>query len=111
MLWTCSASSLKSRFTKFCKCTHLALWFVLTLPSSAALRGMCIRKVRHPTAPSTTTTILTTHTPVEVFENRRRYGLQLRMSRHPELNKYIYNALDGARPWMKKAEPDPTTSC
>ena len=25
------------------------------------------------------------------------------MSRHPELNEYIYGVLDGAREWIKKA--------
>jgi len=40
--------------------------------------------------------------PKEVFEPRKRYGMKVHMSRHPELNEYIYNVIDGARQWMKK---------
>merc|ERR1712118_406904 len=40
--------------------------------------------------------------PKEVFEHRKRYGLKVDMSRHPELNEYIFGVLDGARDWIKK---------
>ena len=38
--------------------------------------------------------------PVELFERRRKYGVAVRMSRHPKLNCYIHSVVRGLRQWL-----------
>lgn len=38
--------------------------------------------------------------PVEIFERQRKFGIPVRMSRHPELSTYILDAVKGARAWL-----------
>eukprot|EP00656_Telonema_subtile_P014176 TRINITY_DN17228_c0_g1_i3.p1 TRINITY_DN17228_c0_g1~~TRINITY_DN17228_c0_g1_i3.p1 ORF type:complete len:106 (+),score=24.72 TRINITY_DN17228_c0_g1_i3:75-392(+) len=40
--------------------------------------------------------------PKEVFEKRKRYGIPVWMSRHPELNQYISDFIQSTRPWLQQ---------
>ena len=37
-----------------------------------------------------------------LFERRKKYGVPVQMSRHPELNSYILSVLESITPWMEK---------
>jgi mitotic spindle assembly checkpoint protein MAD2B len=39
---------------------------------------------------------------IEMFERRRKYEVPVWMSRHPELNEYIYQVLDNIKPLLVK---------
>jgi hypothetical protein len=40
--------------------------------------------------------------PAEVFAPAKKYGIPVRMSRHPDLNQYIRDSLVGLRSWIDK---------
>eukprot|EP00729_Bicosta_minor_P011343 gene11343-5431_t len=40
--------------------------------------------------------------PPSLFERRKKYGVPVQMSRHPELNSYILSVLESITPWMQK---------
>ncbi|XP_038078908.1 mitotic spindle assembly checkpoint protein MAD2B-like [Patiria miniata] len=42
--------------------------------------------------------------PSGIFDRRKKYNIPVQMSRHPELNKYITDVLEGMKPLMTKDE-------
>ncbi|XP_022090275.1 mitotic spindle assembly checkpoint protein MAD2B-like [Acanthaster planci] len=42
--------------------------------------------------------------PSGIFDRRKKYNIPVQMSRHPELNKYITDVLEGMKPLMEKDE-------
>lgn len=40
--------------------------------------------------------------PPEIFHRKRHFGVPVRMSKHPEVNKYISDLIDGIRTWLRK---------
>ena len=38
--------------------------------------------------------------PEDVFSHAKKYGVPVRMSRHPDLNQYIFDSLVKGRGWL-----------